>query len=92
MDDGEERRNLANNILEKHLYDDSMEPVNVDVRSIQKIQDATDATYPPDKQLFMDTQNRIYMLMKTDTFPRFLKSDIYTRLSSIEIKATKLLT
>lgn len=82
VEDGEERRNLALAIVKRHLDDDAMEPVNIDARSIHKIQDVLAGDNHPDKELFTDTQKRIYNLMKTDTFPRFLKSDVYTRLSN----------
>jgi len=85
VEDGKERINIANAIVKRHLDDDAIEPVNLNSISIKKIRDAlANATSenPPDKELFVDTQKRIYNLMKTDTFPRFVKSDIYKRLVS----------
>ncbi|KAI5705946.1 hypothetical protein M8J75_003350 [Diaphorina citri] len=69
----DERLRLARDIFDKHLAAGASEPVNVDSQARQKTQDQLELGAEPG--LFQDKQ--IFNLMKFDSYPRFLKSDLY---------------
>lgn len=68
-----ERRRLARAIFDAHLAEGAPEPVNVDAHARQHALNLDCA--PPD--LFAAAQKQVFNLMKFDSFPRFLKSDLY---------------
>lgn len=69
-----ERTISARDIFERHLCLGALEPVNVDSHARQATQDGlTDAA----STLFLQAQKQIFNLMKFDSYPRFLKSDLY---------------
>lgn len=69
-----ERAASARDIFERHLCLGALEPVNVDSHARQATQDGlTDAA----STLFLQAQKQIFNLMKFDSYPRFLKSDLY---------------
>jgi regulator of G-protein signaling len=69
-----ERATSAREIFERHLCLGALEPVNVDSHARQATQDGlTDAA----STLFLQAQKQIFNLMKFDSYPRFLKSDLY---------------
>jgi hypothetical protein len=69
-----ERTISARDIFERHLCLGALEPVNVDSHARQATQDGlTDAS----STLFLQAQKQIFNLMKFDSYPRFLKSDLY---------------
>jgi len=69
-----ERATSARDIFERHLCLGALEPVNVDSHARQATQDGlTDAA----STLFLQAQKQIFNLMKFDSYPRFLKSDLY---------------
>lgn len=69
-----ERTISARDIFERHLCLGALEPVNVDSHARQATQDGlTNAS----STLFLQAQKQIFNLMKFDSYPRFLKSDLY---------------
>ncbi|XP_050521691.1 regulator of G-protein signaling loco isoform X2 [Daktulosphaira vitifoliae] len=65
---------LARDIYSKHLSNDALESVNVDSKAsnltIQQIEQA-------DPNLFLHAQKQVFNLMKFDSYPRFIKSDLF---------------
>ncbi|KAF0773017.1 regulator of G-protein signaling loco [Aphis craccivora] len=72
--DQELRCAIARDIYAKHLACDAIEPVNVDSKAsnltIEQIEEA-------DPNLFLQAQKQVFNLMKFDSYPRFVKSDLY---------------
>uniref|UniRef100_A0A8D8Q0L3 Regulator of G-protein signaling loco n=2 Tax=Cacopsylla melanoneura TaxID=428564 RepID=A0A8D8Q0L3_9HEMI len=73
--DCDQRRRLAQEIFNKHLASGASEPVNVDSQAMQKTQEQLELG--AETNLFQETQKQIFNLMKFDSYPRFLKSDLY---------------
>ncbi|KAJ8680308.1 hypothetical protein QAD02_016095, partial [Eretmocerus hayati] len=71
------RKKLAEQIYQRHLSNNASEPVNVDSRATGHITPELLNSAPPD--LFAQAQKQIFNLMKFDSYPRFLRSDIYQR-------------
>lgn len=61
-------------IYQKHLSLGAPEPVNVDSRAQQEVQEGLDKAVP---DLFVTAQKQIFNLMKFDCYQRFLKSDLF---------------
>ncbi|KAK9498079.1 hypothetical protein O3M35_003961 [Rhynocoris fuscipes] len=74
LEDIEERKRKAKEIFECHLDLGALEPVNVDSYARQVTEEQLDLA-PPD--LFLQAQKQIFNLMKFDSYPRFIKSDLY---------------
>ncbi|XP_050429908.1 regulator of G-protein signaling loco [Adelges cooleyi] len=72
--DQELRCAIARDIYAKHLACDALEPVNVDSKAsnltIEQIEQA-------DPSLFLHAQKQVFNLMKFDSYPRFIKSDLF---------------
>ncbi|XP_071448992.1 regulator of G-protein signaling loco isoform X2 [Hetaerina americana] len=68
------RAALAQDIFERHLCLGAPEPVNVDSHARQETEEGLAAAQPT---LFLQAQKQIFNLMKFDSYPRFLKSDLY---------------
>ncbi|XP_023245188.1 regulator of G-protein signaling loco [Copidosoma floridanum] len=73
--DAAARKKLAEQIYRRHLSSAASEPVNVDSHATGQITPELLASAPPD--LFAQAQKQIFNLMKFDSYPRFLRSDIY---------------
>jgi regulator of G-protein signaling len=69
-----ERATSARDIFERHLCLGALEPVNVDSHARQATQDGLTDAAPT---LFLQAQKQIFNLMKFDSYPRFLKSELY---------------
>ncbi|PSN42008.1 hypothetical protein C0J52_08253 [Blattella germanica] len=69
-----ERATAARDIFERHLCLGALEPVNVDSHARQATQDGLAEAAP---SLFLQAQKQIFNLMKFDSYPRFLKSELY---------------
>lgn len=69
-----ERAAAARDIFERHLCLGALEPVNVDSHARQDTQDGLTEAAPT---LFLQAQKQIFNLMKFDSYPRFLKSELY---------------
>lgn len=65
---------MASQIFETHLAVGAPEPVNVDAHATQSTQNKLSEA-PPD--LFLSAQKQIFNLMKFDSYPRFIKSELY---------------
>ncbi|XP_046658243.1 regulator of G-protein signaling loco isoform X2 [Homalodisca vitripennis] len=68
------RREAAHQIFEKHLAVGASEPVNVDSQARQVSADELNQAQPT---LFLQAQKQIFNLMKFDSYPRFIKSELY---------------
>ncbi|XP_058804018.1 regulator of G-protein signaling loco isoform X2 [Phymastichus coffea] len=71
------RKKLAAQIYEKHLSNNAPEPVNVDSQAAGQITMELLESAPTD--VFAQAQKQVFNLMKFDSYPRFLRSDIYRR-------------
>ncbi|XP_056640653.1 regulator of G-protein signaling loco [Diorhabda sublineata] len=71
-----ERRNEAQRIYLHHLNSGSTEAVNVDAQARQSVEKNINAA---NVDLFLQAQKQIFNLMKFDSYPRFLRSDIYRK-------------
>ncbi|XP_075222351.1 regulator of G protein signaling family member locomotion defects isoform X2 [Lycorma delicatula] len=87
VDDLEERRRLAQDIFSKHLCLGALEPVNVDSHARQVTQEELGSAH---SSLFLQAQKQIFNLMKFDSYPRFIKSDLYKECLLREISGEKL--
>ena len=83
---GGDRMKVAEGILERHLSVGAWEPVNIDAvartKSRETIENASPEN-PPERNFLLTAQKQIYNLMKFDSFPRFLKSELYKVIISI---------
>lgn len=61
-------------MYDKHLSASASDPVNVDSQARQRAQESL---ADPKPTCFEIAQTQIFRLMKTDSYPRFLKSDVY---------------
>jgi len=70
-------RNKANSIWSTYLHDtdDGSCRINIDNRTRQECQQSL--LYKPNVHIFEKAQSQIFQLMKYDSYPRFLKSDMY---------------
>ncbi|XP_046624496.1 regulator of G-protein signaling loco isoform X1 [Neodiprion virginianus] len=69
------RRRLAWQIYQRHLSTSASEPVNVDSHAAGQItQDLLDEA---PAALFLQAQKQVFNLMKFDSYPRFLRSELY---------------
>lgn len=71
---GQERTAEARRIYQQHLCVGAPEPVNVDCHGRQCTEQSLQ---DPDSTVFDQAQKQIFNLMKFDSYPRFLKSDLY---------------
>ncbi|XP_034948216.1 regulator of G-protein signaling loco isoform X2 [Chelonus insularis] len=74
-EDVSDRRALAWKIYQRHLSATAVEPVNVDSHATGQITQELLNHAPVD--LFLQAQKQIFNLMKFDSYPRFLRSDLY---------------
>ncbi|XP_050484626.1 regulator of G-protein signaling loco isoform X4 [Bombus huntii] len=77
------RRKLANQIYQRHLSTTAAEPVNVDSHATGQITQELLSEAPADLFLqfvfYFQAQKQVFNLMKFDSYPRFLRSDLYRR-------------
>ncbi|KAG7200728.1 hypothetical protein KM043_001278 [Ampulex compressa] len=71
------RHRLAYQIYQRHLSNTAVEPVNVDSHATGQITQELLNEAPVD--LFAQAQKQVFNLMKFDSYPRFLRSDLYRR-------------
>ncbi|XP_066586671.1 regulator of G-protein signaling loco isoform X2 [Prorops nasuta] len=71
------RQKLAFQIYQRHLSNTAAEPVNVDSHASGQITQELLSSAPVD--LFLQAQKQVFNLMKFDSYPRFLRSDLYRR-------------
>lgn len=82
-----ERAASARDIFERHLCLGALEPVNVDSHARQAAQDGLTDAAPT---LFLQAQKQIFNLMKFDSYPRFLRSELYKECLVREISGQEL--
>ncbi|XP_020295874.1 regulator of G-protein signaling loco isoform X2 [Pseudomyrmex gracilis] len=73
--DSTTRRRLACQIYQRHLSNTAAEPVNVDSHASGQITQELLDEAPAD--LFLQAQKQVFNLMKFDSYPRFLRSELY---------------
>ncbi|XP_033322332.1 regulator of G protein signaling family member locomotion defects isoform X4 [Megalopta genalis] len=71
------RRKLASQIYQRHLSNTASEPVNVDSHAAGQI--TVELLGEAPANLFLQAQKQVFNLMKFDSYPRFLRSDLYRR-------------
>ncbi|KAG1685478.1 Regulator of G-protein signaling loco [Nymphon striatum] len=74
LKDANQMKTRAKEIYEKHLGLGASEPVNVDSHARQEVQENLEN---PTTELFSLAQKQIFDLMKLDSYPRFLKCQLY---------------
>lgn len=84
---GTERSTEAQRIYRQHLCVGAPEPVNVDCQGRQCTEQSL---HEADSTLFDQAQKQIFNLMKFDSYPRFLKSDLYKQVRGCIIYSIKL--
>lgn len=91
IENGPDRHKMAQDIMQRHLEIGAIEPVNVDsvarAATSQKLANSSTES-PPERQMFTSAQRQIYNLMKFDSYPRFLKSDVYKECVRTEMNGT----
>ncbi|KAK9891093.1 hypothetical protein WA026_013414 [Henosepilachna vigintioctopunctata] len=84
MPDGPERRAEARRIYQQHVCVGAHEAVNVDAHGRQC---AEQALHEAPNHIFDQAQKQVLNLMKFDSYPRFLKSDLYKQCLSNSSKS-----
>ncbi|KAK2588108.1 hypothetical protein KPH14_004165 [Odynerus spinipes] len=74
-EDSISRCRLAWQIYQRHLSNTAAEPVNVDSHASGQITQERLNEAPAD--LFLQAQKQVFNLMKFDSYPRFLRSELY---------------
>ncbi|KAE8745451.1 hypothetical protein FOCC_FOCC007831, partial [Frankliniella occidentalis] len=87
IEDAAERKSEAQAIFDKHLCLGAPEPVNVDSHARQVTQEQVGNALP---DLFLQAQKQIFNLMKFDSYPRFIKSELYKECLLREISGQEL--
>ncbi|KAJ3432380.1 hypothetical protein M0813_24331 [Anaeramoeba flamelloides] len=70
---------LANKIFEKYIPEGSKYQINIDSLTLQKIKEGLEKI-KPNRTLFNAAQQKIYVLLLNDCFPRFIESQNYVNL------------
>ncbi|XP_064630120.1 regulator of G-protein signaling 12-like isoform X2 [Lineus longissimus] len=82
IQDKEKQKARAKEIFDKHIASRAPEPVNIDSQARKTVeQGLTNVT----SEMFKMAQTQIYHLMKTDCYPRFLKSTLYKQYVIMEM-------
>lgn len=72
-----EVRDAVNNIWKEFLGPDAPCPVNVDSKSVELAREAVHASGGPNRWCFDVAASHVYHLMKSDSYSRYLRSDMY---------------
>ncbi|XP_055323350.1 regulator of G-protein signaling 7 isoform X1 [Sitodiplosis mosellana] len=72
-----EVREAVNNIWKEFLGPDAPCPVNVDSKSVELAREAVHAQGGPNRWCFDVAASHVYHLMKSDSYSRYLRSDMY---------------
>lgn len=70
-------KDAANAIWEEYLAPDCACPVNVDSKSLELAREAVNAPNGPNRWCFDVAADHVYHLMKSDSYSRYLRSDMY---------------
>ncbi|XP_069139918.1 regulator of G-protein signaling 14-like [Argopecten irradians] len=74
VSDSDKRKGKAKEIFAKHISVKASDPVNIDHVSRQQVEKQLDH---PSINTFDKPQQEIFKLMKQDSYPRFIKSELY---------------
>lgn len=72
-----EVRDAVENIWKEFLSPDALCPVNVDSKSVELARTAVHASGGPNRWCFDVAAAHVYHLMKSDSYSRYLRSDMY---------------
>lgn len=67
----------AKNIWKEFLAPDSQFPVNVDSKSVELARQAVESSGGPNRWCFDVAAAHVYHLMESDSYSRYLRSDMY---------------
>ncbi|CAG5131038.1 unnamed protein product, partial [Candidula unifasciata] len=81
--DQRQQQALAKDIFSRHIAARASDPVNVDSATRSHTEQLLDS---PTSSMFDLAQNQIERLMKLDSYPRFLKSDLYKNVLTEEME------
>lgn len=70
-------KEAVNNVWREYLSPDAPCPVNVDSKSVELAREAVQSTTAPNRWCFDVAAAHVYHLMKSDSYSRFLRSDMY---------------
>uniref|UniRef100_A0A1A9UWD6 RGS domain-containing protein n=1 Tax=Glossina austeni TaxID=7395 RepID=A0A1A9UWD6_GLOAU len=87
LENESERAEQAKNIFCKHLANGSSEPVNVDSKARNLSEETLDSAQ---RDIFAPAQKQIFNLMKFDSYPRFIRSNLYRSCLQAEEKGEPL--
>lgn len=87
LENESERAEQAKNIFYKHLANGSSEPVNVDSQARNLSEETLDSAQ---RDVFAPAQKQIFNLMKFDSYPRFIRSNLYRSCLQAEEKGEPL--
>uniref|UniRef100_T1GF14 RGS domain-containing protein n=1 Tax=Megaselia scalaris TaxID=36166 RepID=T1GF14_MEGSC len=84
-----EIKTAINNIWLEYLCPDAPSPVNVDSKSVELAKEAVKATGPPNRWCFDVAASHVYHLMTSDSYSRYLRSDMYKEFLNCSRKKVK---
>lgn len=70
-------KEAANAIWEEYLAPECVCPVNVDSKSLELAREAMQAPNGPNRWCFDVAADHVYHLMKSDSYSRYLRSEMY---------------
>lgn len=70
-------KEAVNNIWKEYLGPDAQCPVNVDSKSVELARQAVQTAGAPNRWCFDVAASHVYHLMKSDSYSRYLRSDMY---------------
>lgn len=79
----------AHSIWKEYLAIDSQCPVNVDSKSVELAREAVQTQGGPNRWCFDVAAAHVYHLMESDSYPRYLRSDMYKEFLSGSRKKVK---
>lgn len=79
----------AQNIWIEYLARDAPCPVNVDSKSVELAREAVQTQGGPNRWCFDVAAAHVYHLMESDSYPRYLRSDMYKEFLSGSRKKVK---
>lgn len=74
IDDSDKRKGQAKEIFVKYMSSKATDPVNIEHVTVKQVEKQLDN---PSTSIFEKPQQEIFKLMKQDSYPRFIKSELY---------------
>lgn len=84
-----EVKEAALNIWKEYMAPDAPCPVNVDSRSVELAREAVMSSGPINRWCFDVAAAHVYHLMKSDSYSRYLRSDMYKEILNGSKKKVK---